>query len=77
VIRWRAVHPPQQVDDDALWAAMADAMVRNDGMLNTWVNSPPQTNEVRRTAVLIAVQHLLADRFGLAMRLSELESSGG
>lgn len=56
---------------------MADAMVRNDGMLNTWVNSPPQTNEVRRTAVLIAVQHLLADRFGLAMRLSELESSGG
>jgi PTH1 family peptidyl-tRNA hydrolase len=56
---------------------MADAMVRNDGMLNTWVNSPPQTNEVRRTAVLIAVQHLLTDRFGLAIRLSELGASGG
>lgn len=72
-----AVYPPHVVDDDTLWAAVADAMVREDAFLYGWVDSPPQTNEVRRAAVLIAVGHVLADRFGLPMRLSELGASGG
>lgn len=54
-----------------------DAMVREDSFLNDWVVSPPQTNEVRRAAVLIAVGQVLADRFGLPVRLSELGESGG
>ncbi len=37
----------------------------------------PQTNEVRRSAALIAAGHLLAQRFGLPLALSELGASGG
>ena len=72
-----AVYPPYVVGDDTLWAAVADAMVREDTFLTDWVDSPPQTNEVRRAAVLIAVGQVLAGRFGLPMRLSELGASGG
>jgi hypothetical protein len=72
-----AAYPPHTVDDDTLWAAVVDAMDREDAFLNDWVESPPQTNEVRRAAVLIAVGQVLADRFGLPMRLSELGASGG
>lgn len=72
-----AAYPPHVVDDDTLWAAVVNAMGREDSFLNDWVDSPPQTNEVRRAAVLIAVGQVLVDRFGLPMRLSELGASGG
>lgn len=71
------VYPPNQVDDDTLWAAVRDALIREDAFLNDWSNSPPQTNEVRRAAVLIAAGQVLADRYNLPMRLSELGASGG
>lgn len=71
------VYPPHAVDDDMLWAAVAGAMVREARFLNDWVDSPPQTNKVRRAAVLIAGGQVLASRFGLPMRLSELGASGG
>ena len=70
-------YPPQQVSDDTLWAAITDAMIRQDAFLNNWVDSPPQTNEVRRSAVLIAVGGVLAERFNLPIRLSELGASAG
>ncbi len=70
-------YPPNAVDDDMLWAAVSTAMIHQDTFLNTWVNSPPQTNEVRRAAVLIAVGRTLTERFGLPLRLSELGASGG
>jgi hypothetical protein len=70
-------YPPHQLDDDTLWAAVQDALVREDSFLDDWSNSPPQTNEVRRAAVLIAVGQVLADRYSLPMRLSELGASGG
>lgn len=70
-------YPPHSATDDALWAAVHDAMIRNDAFLNDWVNSAPQTNEVRRSAALIAVGQTLAAKFDLPMRLSELGASGG
>lgn len=42
-----------------------------------WIESAPQTNEVRRSAVLIAAAHLLDARFGLPLVLSELGASAG
>ena len=45
--------------------------------IDRWLDSPPQTNEVRRSAVLIAVGHWLARRFGLPIRLSEMGASAG
>ena len=42
-----------------------------------WLQSPPQTNEVRRSAVLIATAHWLTARFGVPLILSELGASAG
>ncbi len=71
------VYPPQAVDDAALWAAVSDTLVSDATFIDDWIDSAPQTNEVRRSVALIAVGHWLADRFGLPMRTSELGASGG
>lgn len=42
-----------------------------------WLTSPPQTNEVRRSAPLIAAAHWLTARYGLPLVLSELGASAG
>jgi len=72
-----ATYPPNRVDDETLWNAVSQALIRHDQTILNWLNSPPQTNEVRRTAALIAVGQLLADRFGLPMMVSELGASAG
>ncbi len=60
-----------------LRAALAAAFAAHEAHLLRWLDSPPQTNEVRRSAVLIAAGHWLAQRFGLPMVLSELGASAG
>ncbi|SHI87680.1 hypothetical protein SAMN05444417_2120 [Wenxinia saemankumensis] len=72
-----AAYPPNAVPDDALWAAVAEALVREADRLDTWLDSPPQTNEVRRAAALIPVGHWLAARFGLPLTLWEMGASAG
>lgn len=72
-----AAYPPHQLDDDHLWAAVCDALIRQQTAICAQLDQAPQTNEVRRSAVLIAVGHLLADRFRLPMRLTELGASAG
>ena len=73
-----ACYPPNlPCDDDRLWRAIDTAMRDKAEFLDTWLNSPPQTNEVRRAAVMIAAGHWLADHYGLPMTLSELGASGG
>ncbi len=71
------VYPPAQPDDDTLWRAVCDTLVSDAVAINNWLDSPPQTNEVRRSATLIATGHWLAHRFGLPIRTSELGASGG
>ncbi len=71
------VYPPEQADDDTLWAAVSTVLGTEIDHLNRWLDSAPQTNEVRRSATLIAVGHWLADRFDLPIRTSELGASGG
>lgn len=75
----RSAYPPHDADasDAALLEAVASAMQRHEAFLLDWIESPPQTNEVRRAAVPIAGAHLLAEHFGLPIRLSELGASGG
>jgi hypothetical protein len=63
--------------EGVLRPALADALATHEAHLLRWLDSPPQTNEVRRSAVLIAAGHWLADRFGLPMVLSELGASAG
>lgn len=57
-------------------AALA-AIQRYPAFLLQWLTSPPQTNEVRRSAPLIAAAHWLTARFGLPLVLSELGASAG
>lgn len=63
-------------DQDPTQAAL-DAIQRHPAHLLDWLKSPPQTNEVRRSAVLIAAAHWLTARYGLPLVLSELGASAG
>lgn len=72
-----AAYPPNGSDDETLWAAVAKALQTHDAFLCDWVTHAPQTNEVRRSAALIACAALLATRYKLPFRLSELGASGG
>lgn len=61
---------------DPTGAALATIRQHPDFLLD-WLQSPPQTNEVRRSAVVIATAHWLTARFGLPLVLSELGASAG
>ncbi len=65
------------VEATALTAAVLAALSRNEAFLLRWLDSAPQTNEVRRSAPLIAAGHWLTARYGLPLVLSELGSSAG
>lgn len=72
-----AVYPPQQVTDDDLWRAVADVLATKATFVDHWLNSAPQTNEVRRSSALIAVGHWLAARWPLPFVTSEVGASAG
>lgn len=73
-----AVYPPNTApDDDTIWAAVQAAVTNYDALLNQWLNNPPQTNEVRRAAVLIAAGHFLSARYNLPIQMFELGASAG
>jgi hypothetical protein len=72
-----AVYPPHSVSDDSLWAAVACALTTETAFIDQFLNTAPQTNEVRRSGALIAAGHWLAARFGLPVVLSELGASAG
>lgn len=73
-----AAYPPNPAPDDAtLGAAIDAALADHADTLMRWIDSPPQTNEVRRASVMIAAGQWLADRFGLPLVLSELGAAAG
>ncbi|MFA8385701.1 MAG: DUF2332 domain-containing protein [Pelagibaca sp.] len=73
-----AVYPPNAVSDDRLVTALTGALDRHAAFLLNWITSAPQTNEVRRSAVLIAGTHALVQQTGVAqVHLSELGASAG
>lgn len=72
-----AAYPPHSADDALLWQAVSTALVDKADQINRWLDSAPQTNEVRRSVTLIAVGHWLAARFTFPMRTSELGASAG
>lgn len=63
-------------DADPTDAALA-AIRRHPNHLIQWLTSAPQTNEVRRSAVLIAALHWLTAHFDLPIVLSEIGASAG
>lgn len=71
------VYPPETASDTALRSAIVAALTAHEPFLVEWINSPPQTNEVRRSAALIAGAHVAHAHFDLPIALSELGASGG
>lgn len=68
---------PDRLTDDRRWAVIGGAMARHAAAILNILDSPPQTNEPRRSAVLIAAAHHLAAETGLPFVLSELGASAG
>jgi hypothetical protein len=72
-----AAYPPAEGTEAALWAAVEAALDRHEPRVLAWLDSPPQTNEVRRSAALLAAAVWVATRHPLPFVLSELGASGG
>lgn len=69
--------PPHDVSDTALWQAVHTTLATRAAEIIDGLASPPQTNEVRRSAALILAAHWLAARHPLPLILSEAGSSAG
>ena len=72
-----AAYPPNDVSDAALTTAVLEALARHEGFMLDWTQLPPQTNEVRRSAALIAMAQGACARCDRPIALSELGASGG
>ena len=72
-----AAYPPNSASDDALWAAVTAAFQTHETRLMHWLDSPPQTNEVRRSAAMLTVAAILRKRHDLPLVVSELGASAG
>ena len=70
-----ACYPPHAGD---LSAVLPPVFATHEAHLLHWLDSAPQTNEIRRAAGLMLGASLLAERFpGLPLQLSELGASAG
>lgn len=64
-------------DPDRAWLAVMEAMKEEAVRLAAFLEHEPQTNEVRRSAVLLGGFLTIADETGLPLRLVELGASAG
>lgn len=71
------LYPPNTATDTDLKAGVLAALATHQKFLLDWTDSPPQTNEVRRSAALIAGARVARQHFALPVVLSELGASGG
>jgi len=69
--------PPHQVTDTALWDAVHTTLTDRAADVIAGLASPPQTNEVRRSAALFLAAHWLAARHPFPLILSEVGASAG
>jgi hypothetical protein len=72
-----AAYPPNPVDRAALTEAVVGAIGSHDDFLHDWLDSPPQTNEVARSSVLIGSALLLGREFELPLDWHEIGASMG
>jgi hypothetical protein len=75
-----ALYPPAPLQDVAAFAAGLRTLLADpahDAELAGWLASPPQTNEVARSGVLMPGLMVIAQATGLPLRLFELGCSAG
>lgn len=73
----KAVYPPNEVSDDALWRGIIHAFGEHENFILERLRFAPQTNEVRRSSALLAGFLTIADLFGKPLVLSEFGASMG
>ena len=71
------VYPPAEVTDHELWLAILEAMGQFETHILAWLENAPQTNEVRRAAVVAGALSVVAKRYNDPVELLELGCSGG
>lgn len=72
-----AIYPPNSPDNATFAKGIAHALETEAAFIDRFLNSPPQTNEVRRSSALIAAAHWLSEQHDLPLKLSELGASAG
>jgi len=73
-----ALYPPaDRPEADALWTAVMPLLEERGAVFDDFLENPPQTNEVGRSAMLMSGLLVVADAFPLPLRLFELGSSAG
>jgi hypothetical protein len=71
------VYPPHDPPSDALWGALRPALSDHQGFLAAFLDSAPQTNEVKRCAALLGGCLMIAAWTGHPLNLLEIGSSAG
>ena len=64
-------------DDDAFWGAISATIAEHDADMTAFLDSPPQTNEVVRSAVLLGGFMTIAAATKMPLALYELGASAG
>ena len=72
-----ALYPPAEATGQALADGIFRALCDHESFMLDWIESPPQTNEVRRAAALMAGAAVVATHFPHPLWVSELGASGG
>lgn len=71
------VYPPATVHDGTLATALKASIRRNDAAINRFLDSPPQTNEVGRSGMLLPGFLTIARETGLPLAVHEIGASAG
>lgn len=72
-----AVYPPHVASIAELTVALGATIITHDDFLTAYLDSPPQTNEVARSAIVLGGLLTIAARTGLPLDLVEIGSSAG
>lgn len=72
-----AAYPPHDVADTDLSEALRQAVAAHDRTLHDWLDSPPQTNEIARSGMLLPGFLTVARETGLPLALCEIGASAG
>ncbi|MGI9016437.1 MAG: DUF2332 domain-containing protein [Euzebya sp.] len=64
-------------EPESAWPHFRQLLADKPEQVREWLDRPPQTNEVGRSAALYGGLHVLAQTIGLPLRLMEIGSSGG
>ena len=72
------LYPPSRLpSEDQFWPGAQAAIASEDGRLTAFLDSPPQTNEVARSAALLPGCLEIASRAGLPLAIREIGASAG